>query len=60
MLNTDPILTEIILKAIPNEDCPVKQMHVNYRREVAEKRLIAYISEIKKQYEQSSRPENKH
>lgn len=60
MENTDPKLSEIIIRAIPNEDCPVKQMNAMHRRDVAEKRLLAYIAEIKQQYEHPAEPEHKH
>lgn len=51
------ILTEIIVKAIPAETCPVKNANAMHRMEVLEKRLLAYIADLKKQYEQPVKPE---
>ncbi len=36
-------LSEIIVRAIPNEECPVKNAGAMHRREVLEKRIKAYI-----------------
>jgi len=40
----DRELEEIIIKAIPREDCPIKNAGAMNRRELLEKRIIDYIA----------------
>ena len=42
-MEIDNELKDIIIKAIPAEDCPVKNAYAMHRRELLETRLIEYI-----------------
>lgn len=56
-MTTDPTIRQLIVKAIPLPDCPVKKAHAIASRAWLEKEFNAYIADLKKQYEQPVKPE---